>query len=280
MGEDKMIQWFPGHMAKARREIEDNLKLVDIVFELIDARIPYSSKNPLINQILNQKPRLTLLTKASLADPYYTNLFIKDNPNCLEIDSITNLNIQKIIPYVKGVLKEKRERDKKRGMKPRAIRTMILGIPNVGKSTLINRLVGKKVARVGDKPGVTKARQWIRINKDLELLDMPGILWPKFEDKTVGIHLALTGAIKDEILSLEDLGDYLLTFLKDNYRPNLEAVYKIDTSLDNFEIAKEIAKSRGIFGDDYLSRVMEVIINEFRSGKLGRITLDRYKNNG
>lgn len=275
MGEDKMIQWFPGHMAKARREIEDNLKLVDIVFELIDARIPYSSKNPLINQILNQKPRLTLLTKASLADPHYTNLFIKDNPNCLEIDSITNLNIQKIIPYVKGVLKEKRERDKKRGMKPRAIRTMILGIPNVGKSTLINRLVGKKVARVGDKPGVTKARQWIRINKDLELLDMPGILWPKFEDKTVGIHLALTGAIKDEILSLEDLGDYLLTFLKDNYRPNLEAVYKIDTSLDNFEIAKEIAKSRGIFGDDYLSRVMEVIINEFRSGKLGRITLDR-----
>lgn len=280
MGEDKMIQWFPGHMAKARREIEDNLKLVDIVFELIDARIPYSSKNPLINQILNQKPRLTLLTKASLADPHYTNLFIKDNPNCLEIDSITNLNIQKIIPYVKGVLKEKRERDKKRGMKPRAIRTMILGIPNVGKSTLINRLVGKKVARVGDKPGVTKARQWIRINKDLELLDMPGILWPKFEDKTVGIHLALTGAIKDEILSLEDLGDYLLTFLKDNYRANLEAVYKIDTSLDNFEIAKEIAKSRGIFGDDYLSRVMEVIINEFRSGKLGRITLDRYKNNG
>ncbi len=275
MGEDKMIQWFPGHMAKARREIEDNLKLVDIVFELIDARIPYSSKNPLINQILNQKPRLTLLTKASLADPHYTNLFIKDNPNCLEIDSITNLNIQKIVPYVKGVLKEKRERDKKRGMKPRAIRTMILGIPNVGKSTLINRLVGKKVARVGDKPGVTKARQWIRINKDLELLDMPGILWPKFEDKTVGIHLALTGAIKDEILSLEDLGDYLLTFLKDNYRPNLEAVYKIDTSLDNFEIAKEIAKSRGIFGDDYLSRVMEVIINEFRSGKLGRITLDR-----
>jgi len=262
-------------MAKARREIEDNLKLVDIVFELIDARIPYSSKNPLINQILNQKPRLTLLTKASLADPHYTNLFIKDNPNCLEIDSITNLNIQKIIPYVKGVLKEKRERDKKRGMKPRAIRTMILGIPNVGKSTLINRLVGKKVARVGDKPGVTKARQWIRINKDLELLDMPGILWPKFEDKTVGIHLALTGAIKDEILSLEDLGDYLLTFLKDNYRANLEAVYKIDTSLDNFEIAKEIAKSRGIFGDDYLSRVMEVIINEFRSGKLGRITLDR-----
>lgn len=275
MGEGKMIQWFPGHMAKARREIEDNLKLVDIVFELIDARIPYSSKNPLINQILNQKPRLTLLTKASLADPHYTNLFIKDNPNCLEIDSITNLNIQKIVPYVKGVLKEKRERDKKRGMKPRAIRTMILGIPNVGKSTLINRLVGKKVARVGDKPGVTKARQWIRINKDLELLDMPGILWPKFEDKTVGIHLALTGAIKDEILSLEDLGDYLLTFLKDNYRANLEAVYKIDTSLDNFEIAKEIAKSRGIFGDDYLSRVMEVIINEFRSGKLGRITLDR-----
>lgn len=275
MGEDKMIQWFPGHMAKARREIEDNLNLVDIVFELIDARIPYSSKNPLINQILNQKPRLTLLTKASLADPHYTNLFIKDNPNCLEIDSITNLNIQKIVPYVKRVLKEKRERDKKRGMKPRAIRTMILGIPNVGKSTLINRLVGKKVARVGDKPGVTKARQWIRINKDLELLDMPGILWPKFEDKTVGIHLALTGAIKDEILSLEDLGDYLLTFLKDNYRPNLEAVYKIDTSLDNFEIAKEIAKSRGIFGDDYLSRVMEVIINEFRSGKLGRITLDR-----
>lgn len=270
-----MIQWFPGHMAKARREIEENLKLVDIVFELIDARIPYSSKNPLISQILGKKPTLTLLTKASLADPIFIMAYKKDNPNCLEIDSITNININKIVSYTKEVLKEKLEKEKQKGMKPRPIRTMIVGIPNVGKSTLINRLVNKKVAQVGDKPGVTKAKQWIRINKDLELLDMPGILWPKFEDEKVGIHLALTGAIKDDILSIADLGDYLLTFLKEHYPNNLQEKYNIDLNLPNQEFALKLAETRGIFGVDALTRAMDVIINDFRIGKLGKITLDR-----
>lgn len=270
-----MIQWFPGHMAKARREIEENLKLVDIVFELLDARIPHSSKNPLISQILGKKPTLTLLTKASLADPVFIKAYKKENPNCLEIDSITNLNINKIVFHAKEVLKEKIEKEKQKGMKPRPIRTMIVGIPNVGKSTLINRLVNKKVAEVGDKPGVTKAKQWIRINKDLELLDMPGILWPKFEDEKVGIHLALTGAIKDDILSIEDLGDYLLNFLKEHYPNNLQEKYKIDTNLPNQDFALKLASSRGIFGVDSLTRAMDVIINDFRLGKLGKITLDR-----
>jgi len=275
MGESTMIQWFPGHMAKAKREIEENLKLVDIVYELLDARIPYSSKNPLVDQILKQKPRLILLTKASLADPNYTKKFLKENPNCLEIDSLTNLNFKKIIPTTHQILKEKLEKEKSKGMKPRPIRTMIVGIPNVGKSTLINRLVNKKVTQVGDKPGVTKAKQWIKISEDLELLDTPGILWPKFDDQKVGIHLALTGAIKDEILSIDDLGDYLLTFLKANYPNNLKERYNIDLNLENLEFIEKLAKARGIFGTDALIRAYTVLINDFRSGKLGKITLDR-----
>lgn len=274
-----MIQWFPGHMAKARSEIEANLKLVDIVFELLDARVPESSKNPLIKQILNQKPRLVLLTKSSLADPYYTKKFINEykenNLIALEIDSLTGFNINKIVSHANIILKDKFEREKKKGLKPRAIRAMIVGIPNVGKSTLINRLVNKKVARVGDRPGVTKAKQWVRINKDLELLDMPGVLWPKFEDKLVGLNLALTGAIKDEILSIDEIGMHLFDFLKANYNNEFKTKYNLDTELDNLEIVEKIARDRGIFGDDYVTRVMEAVINDFRAGRIGRITLDR-----
>ncbi|MCK9471217.1 MAG: ribosome biogenesis GTPase YlqF [Bacilli bacterium] len=274
-----MIQWFPGHMAKARSEIEANLKLVDIVFELLDARVPISSRNPLINQILNQKPRLVLLTKSNLADPSYTKKFInefkKNNIIALEIDSISGMNINRIVSYSNSVLKEKFAREKAKGLKPRAIRAMIVGIPNVGKSTLINRLVNKKVAKVGDRPGVTKAKQWVRINKDLELLDMPGVLWPKFEDMTVGYNLAVTGAIKDEVLSIEDIGNYLLDFLKVNYPNILEKKYNINEQLDNLEICKQISKDRGIFGDDYYIKVMDVILNDFRSARIGRVTLDR-----
>lgn len=274
-----MIQWFPGHMAKARSEIEANLKLVDIVFELLDARVPESSKNPLIKQILNQKPRLVLLTKSSLADPYYTKKFINEykenNLIALEIDSLTGFNINKIVSHANIILKDKFEREKKKGLKPRAIRAMIVGIPNVGKSTLINRLVNKKVARVGDRPGVTKAKQWVRINKDLELLDMPGVLWPKFEDKLVGLNLALTGAIKDEILSIDEIGLHLFDFLKANYNNEFKTKYNLDTELDNLEIVEKIARDRGIFGDDYVTRVMEAVINDFRAGRIGRITLDR-----
>lgn len=274
-----MIQWFPGHMAKARNEIEENLKLVDIVFELLDARVPASSRNPLINQILNQKPRLVLLTKSNLADPYHTKKFInefkKNNVIALDIDSIGGLNINRIVSYSNEILKEKFMREAAKGLKPRAIRAMIVGIPNVGKSTLINRLVNKKVARVGDKPGVTKAKQWVRINKDLELLDTPGVLWPKFEDTTVGFNLAVTGAIKDEILSIEDIGNYLMNFLKTNYSTYLNKKYNIEEDSENIEICAKIAKDRGIFSDDYVERVMDIIINDYRGGRIGRITLDR-----
>lgn len=274
-----MIQWFPGHMAKARNEIEENLKLVDIVFELLDARVPASSRNPLINQILNQKPRLVLLTKSNIADPYYTKKFInefrKNNTTALDIDSIGGLNINRIVNYSNEILKEKFMRELSKGLKPRAIRAMIVGIPNVGKSTLINKLVNKKVARVGDKPGVTKAKQWVRINKDLELLDTPGVLWPKFEDTTVGLNLAVTGAIKDEILSIEDIGNYLMNFLKTNYKTSLNKKYNIEEDSENIDICSIIAKDRGIFSDDYVERVMDIIINDYRGGRIGRITLDR-----
>lgn len=274
-----MIQWFPGHMAKAKREIEEKLRLVDIVFELADARIPLSSRNPMINQIINNKPRLLLLTKSQLADPILTKKFVKElesnNTKVLEIDSITGFNINKIISRSNEVLKEKFQREKEKGLKPRAIRAMIVGIPNVGKSTLINKLVNKKVTQVGDRPGVTKAQQWVRINHQLELLDTPGVLWPKFEDPITGIHLALTGAIKDELLSSEDLGNYLIDFLKKYYPDSFASRYNIDLNLDSIEIGNEIAKHRGIFGVDYYSKVMDVIISEFRDGKITKVTLDR-----
>ena len=221
-----MIQWYPGHMAKAKREIEEKLKFVDIVFELVDARVPVSSRNPVINDILKNKPRLVLVTKSTMGDELYNNKFVNsinqnNNTKALLIDSISGLNINKINTMCRTILKEKLEKEQARGMKPRAIRAMVVGIPNVGKSTLINKLVGKKTAIVGNKPGVTKSLQWIRINKDLELLDTPGVLWPKFEDVEVGYNLALTGAIKDDIIHKDDLILYFLTFLKQHYKQAL-----------------------------------------------------------
>lgn len=274
-----MINWFPGHMAKARREIEDNLKLVDIVFELLDARIPLSSRNPMLDEILQNKKRLILLTKSNLADPLYTKMFIdyfkEQGVIALEVDAISGLNINKIMSSTKFVLKDKLESDMKKGLKQRPIRAMIVGIPNVGKSTLINRLVNKRVTKVGDRPGITKARQWIRIGKDLDLLDTPGVLWPKFEDRIVGYNLALTGAIKDQVLNLEDIGNYLLDFLKNHYSGYLRSRYDINIEFSNSEIISEIASSKGIFGSDLVVRVVDVLLHDFRSARIGRITLDR-----
>lgn len=274
-----MINWFPGHMAKARREIEDNLKLVDIVFELLDARIPLSSRNPMLDEILQNKKRLILLTKSNLADPLYTKMFIdyfkEQGVIALEVDAISGLNINKIMSSTKFVLKDKLESDMKKGLKQRPIRAMIVGIPNVGKSTLINRLVNKRVTKVGDRPGITKARQWIRIGKDLDLLDTPGVLWPKFEDRIVGYNLALTGAIKDQVLNLEDIGNYLLDFLKNHYSGYLRSRYDINIEFSNSEIISEIASSRGIFGSDLVVRVVDVLLHDFRLARIGRITLDR-----
>lgn len=210
------IQWFPGHMAKARREVMEKLKYVDIVFELIDARLPLSSRNPMMDQIIQQKPRLVLLNKGDLADPEQTRLwqkyFQQKGYHTLVINAQANKGVNRILPEAKAALEEKLTRERAKGLKPRAIRAMCIGIPNVGKSTLMNRLVGKKIAQTGNKPGVTKGQQWLRHDKDLELLDTPGILWPKFEDPEIGKKLALTGAIKDQLLHMDDLAIYGLDF--------------------------------------------------------------------
>ncbi len=276
-----MIQWFPGHMAKARNEIIARLKLVDIVFELLDARIPFSSRNPLFQDLIKNKPRIILLTKSTLADSKETMLwskyYSKDNAAVLEIDAISGFNINMIEKKALMVLAPKLAKEKEKGFRDRPIRAMILGIPNVGKSTLINTLVSKKATRVGNRPGVTRAQQWIRINPRLELLDTPGVLWPKFEDQKIGIHLALTGAIKDELLRPEDLGIYLLNFLEEYYPKELQERYQIDISLDNFQNVEKIAQDCGFFQSDYQERTYNLIINDFRSNRLGPITLDRYQ---
>lgn len=276
-----MIQWYPGHMAKAKKEIEEKLKLVDIVFELVDARIPLSSKNPLFNEIINHKPRLILMTKASMADDYYTrkwqNYYQNHHLASLVIDSINGFNINRIIASSKAILQEKLAKEKARGMKERAIRAMVIGIPNVGKSTLINRLVNKKVTNVGDKPGVTKAQQWIRINKDLDLLDTPGVLWPKIEELRQSFHLAITGAIKDEVVHVDDLIYYLIDFLKKHYPENFSNRYNIDINDDNMTILNQIGKNRGfISGNEIdLDKTSDIILNDFRNCRIGKITLDR-----
>lgn len=276
-----MVQWFPGHMAKAHKEIEDHLKLVDIVYELIDARIPLSSQNPIFNDIIKQKKKLVIVTKTALADPvlnrFWQTYFAKANIPALFVDSITGTNVSKIVAQTHIILSEKRTKDLERGMKPRPVRAMIIGIPNVGKSTLINQLVSKKVATVGDKPGVTKAQQWIRIHSDLELLDTPGVLWPKFVTQTQGFHLALTGAIKDEILHKEDIIFYLLDFLNQFYPNAYQFRYGITPQATPLDTLTAIALSRGLHRQQEIDyeRTYDLILNDFKSGRLGRITLDR-----
>lgn len=277
------IQWFPGHMAKAQREIEEKLKLVDVVLELIDARIPFSSINPNFENLLKNKAKLIVMTKVKMADPVYNNkwkeYYEKNNCKIILVDSISGLNINKITGLLKEILKDKIEKDLKRGIKARAIKTMVIGIPNVGKSTLINTLVGKKMAQTANKPGVTKAQQWIRINKDLDLLDTPGVLWPKFDDVIIGYNLALTGAIRDDIVHKDDMILYFIDFLKKEYKDNFVKRYDLNDKVleDNIEILNYIARKSGFVHNgriDY-ERVYELIINDFRSLKLGCITIER-----
>lgn len=279
------IQWFPGHMAKARREVSEKIKYVDIVFELVDARLPLSSRNPMMDQIVQQKPRLVLLNKGDLADndqnKKWQHYFQKKGYQTLVINAQQNKGINKIVPAAKEALKEKLAREQVKGLKPRAIRAMCIGIPNVGKSTLMNRLVGKKIAQTGNKPGVTKGQQWLRSGSQLELLDTPGILWPKFEDEEIGKKLALTGAIKDQLLHLDDLAIYGLEFFARFYPQRLTERYSL-TEEELFLPAPEqlmlISQKRG-FRDDY-NRASEMIILEIRSGKLGTYTLDRWEELG
>ncbi|MBU8907032.1 ribosome biogenesis GTPase YlqF [Desertibacillus haloalkaliphilus] len=277
------IQWFPGHMAKARREVTEKLKMIDVVIELLDARVPLSSRNPMIDEIVSHKPRLVLLNKADLADPKITDewsaYFEDQGSKVLAIDSQTGKGAREIPGAAKELAKPLLDKLKSKGMKPRAIRALILGIPNVGKSTLINRLAVKKIAKTGDRPGVTKQQQWIKVGKEMELLDTPGILWPKFEDQTTGFRLAATGAIKDELLDFQEIALFALRYLKVHYPERIKERYKLEEiPEDALQLYDDIGKKRGcLLSGGYIDydKAAEIILRELRAGKLGRLSLER-----
>ncbi|WP_047984899.1 ribosome biogenesis GTPase YlqF [Ornithinibacillus californiensis] len=282
------IQWFPGHMAKARREIEEKLKLVDFVMELVDARAPLSSQNPMLQQVLQSKSKMILLMKRDLADTKVTNEWIeyfkeREIP-ALAVNVNDKSDVNRVIQLAKELGKVKLEKLKKKGIQPRAARAMIVGIPNVGKSTLINRLANKKIAKVGDRPGVTKQQLWIKVKKEFELLDTPGILWPKFEDQTVGYRLAAIGTIKDQLLSIQDIVVFVINYLKEYYPKSLEERYQIEQhEEDMLEIFMKIGKFRGALesgGNINLDKVSDLVIRDLRTGRLGNITLERPKEEG
>lgn len=281
----KQIQWFPGHMSKARREVEERLPIVDMVFELVDARLPLSSRNPMIDKILmrRNKPRLIILTKKDLADPEMTKQWVAyfkaQGHATIAIDSKNSRNLNYLADAAKDVMKEKFAKEASRGMKPRAVRVMIVGIPNVGKSTLINKLVHKKVTKIGDRPGITKTQQWIRIHKDLELLDTPGILWPKFEDYRIGLRLATTGAIKDDILPRDEIVMWALRYFLGHYPGRVEERYGVtEINRDNLEeILQTIAKRRGALlaqGEYDYEKVYHLVLDDIRSNRLGAYSLE------
>lgn len=280
----KNIQWFPGHMAKTRRAIASNLKLVDAVVEIIDARTPLSSRNPEIDSLTSSKPRILLLNKCDLADSNATsawvNYFKKLNITALAVDCKSGRGLNKLMPEIKSaVLKELMEKREKNGMAGAPVRLMILGIPNVGKSSLINRLAGGKHTKVEDRPGVTRVKQWVKLKDNTEMLDMPGVLWPKFEDQSAAIRLAFTGAISDDILDIETLAMKLLSYLAENYPNPLKERYKIEISDndDGLALLEKVGKKRGMMisgGEINTERAAITVLDEFRSGKLGQITLE------
>lgn len=277
-----IINWYPGHMKKTKELIKSNLKLVDVVIELLDARIPISSKNPDIDNLIGNKPKVIILNKSDLSDSKKLNNWISFYGNkgikAIPVNSITGEGMNNLIDAVKNSVKDKIDAMKNKGRKVRAIRVMIVGIPNVGKSSLINKLAGKKTAKTGNKPGVTRGKQWIRLRKDLELFDTPGILWPKIEDQEVGLNLAFTGAIKDEILDIDELCVKFLEKLSVNYPNSLKDRYKLEELDENPVINMEnIGKKRGCIRSggviDY-TKVSKIILDEFRKGTLGKITLE------
>lgn len=275
-------QWYPGHMTKARRMMQENIKLIDLVIELVDARIPISSRNPDIDELGKGKSRIILLNKSDLADPVWNKKWVEYFSNqgmgVLEINSRTGMGIKSIQGLVQEVCKEKIERDRKRGIVNRPVRAMVVGIPNVGKSTFINSFAGKACAKTGNKPGVTKGKQWIRLNKGLELLDTPGILWPKFEDQQVGMRLAFIGSMNDEILIPDELACDLIEAIKELYPKSLQERYEADPAGKPIEILEAVAESRKCYakGEQLdLGKAAGILIDDFRSGKLGRITLER-----
>ena len=280
------IQWFPGHMAKTRRLITENIKYADAIIEILDARIPYSSRNPEIKSLCAGKPSLLLLNKASLADPSVTAFWSKkysdDFTTCIETDCISGKGISQIAPALKELCKDKLTRYEEKGMIGRPIRAMVVGIPNVGKSSLINKLCQNKKAKVENRPGVTLDKQWVATNIGIQLLDMPGILWPKFEDRTVGENLAITGAIKDDILDIEAIATALCNRLRTQYPELLMQRYKLDSlpspdEVDDYDLLCLIGKKRGFLisgGEINTERTANMLLDEFRDAKIGRISLD------
>lgn len=271
------IQWFPGHMSKARRQVQENLKHVDFVTILVDARLPFSSQNPMLTKIVGDKPKLLILNKSDLADSNRTKewrtYFEKQGIKTLAINSKEQSTVKLVTEAAKSLMSEKIQRLRERGIQKETLRTMIIGIPNAGKSTLMNRLAGKKIAVVGNKPGVTKGQQWLKSNKDLEILDTPGILWPKFEDELVGLKLALTGAIKDQLLPMDEVTIFGLNYFKTYYPERLEERFKgIDLEEEAPEIIMEMTQKLG-FREDY-DRFYSLFVKDVRDGKLGRYTLD------
>ena len=275
------LQWYPGHMTKAKRQMQEDLKLIDLIIELVDARIPLSSRNPDIDELGKNKARLILLNKSDLADERYNEqwsaYFQKKGFYVVKVNAKSGAGLKSIQGVIQEACKAKIERDRRRGIKNRPIRAMVVGIPNVGKSTFINSYAGKACAKTGNKPGVTKGKQWIRLNKTLELLDTPGILWPKFEDQEVGKRLAFIGSIKDEILNLEELSLELLDYIRTNYPGLLNTCYGIEEDGTPVSLLEAVADKRRclIRGQeiDY-AKAAGIVMEEFRNGKIGRITLE------
>ena len=275
------VQWYPGHMTKAKRQMQEDLKLIDLIIELVDARVPMSSRNPDIDKLGQNKSRLILLNKADLADERqneaWKEFFQTKGFHVVKVDSRNGSGMKAIQNVIQEACREKIERDRRRGIKNRPIRAMVAGIPNVGKSTFINTFAGKACAKTGNRPGVTKGKQWIRLNKNVELLDTPGILWPKFEDQEVGIRLVYVGSIKDDILNMEELALSLIGYLKEHYPGVLQKRYETDETGELLEILQGIARARGCLkkGEelDY-AKASGLFFDDFRGGKLGRITLE------
>ncbi len=275
------FQWYPGHMTKAKRQMQEDIKLIDVVIELVDARIPLSSKNPDIDQLAQNKSRVVLLNKSDLADETQTKAwqqwFEAKGFFVVKVNSRNGNGVKSVQDTVMQACKEKIERDRRKGILNRPVRAMIVGIPNVGKSTFINSFAGKACTKTGNKPGVTKGKQWIRLNKNVELLDTPGILWPKFEDQKVGLRLAFIGSIKDDLIPSTDLAYEFIKFINITYPGLLETRYGIETSSDTLSTLQAIAEKRGcrLKGNELdLDKASNILIDEFRSGKLGRITLE------
>ena len=285
------IQWYPGHMTKTRRMIGENLKFVDVVAEIIDARIPIASRNPDIDDLVGTKPRVVVLNRADQADPAATKLweahFRAQGMAVLTCDAHSGAGVKQFSPVMRGALKEQIAKWREKGQVGRPVRAMVVGIPNVGKSTFINKVAKKKSAKASDRPGVTRGKQWITVDQGLELLDTPGILWPKFEDQSVGLNLAYTGAVKDEILDVETLGCHLMAYLGTNYPEALKTGYKLPALPEREDGEEDVAwgyrlleaagKKRGFLisgGEVDTERMAKILLDEYRSGKLGRFTLE------